>query len=56
MGQQGWEQVQSFLWDNIAKRTEEFYINMLGLQEPQVEVLVLFLPLNGSYTHMHPDN
>lgn len=34
MGQQGWEQVQrSFLWETIAKRTEEFYINMLGLQE-----------------------
>eukprot|EP00435_Cladocopium_sp_Y103_P017907 s648_g4.t1 len=34
MGQQGWEQVQqSFLWDTIAKRTEKFYINMLGLQE-----------------------
>eukprot|EP00438_Fugacium_kawagutii_P004237 Skav233301 [mRNA] locus=scaffold3742:81842:88644:- [translate_table: standard] len=36
MGEQGWEQVQqSFLWDTIAKRTEEFYINMLGLQETE---------------------
>lgn len=34
MGQQGWKQVQqSFLWDIMAWRTEEVYIELLGLRE-----------------------
>ncbi|CAJ1366225.1 unnamed protein product, partial [Effrenium voratum] len=34
MGKQGWQQVQSgFLWDTMAKRTEDLYIELLGLQE-----------------------
>ncbi|CAE7360721.1 SBE2.2 [Symbiodinium sp. CCMP2592] len=40
MGEQGQQQVQQhFLWDFLAKRTEEVYLSLLGLEEaPAAEV------------------
>ena len=36
MGEQGQQQVQQhFLWDFLAKRTEEVYLSLLGLEEHQ---------------------
>ena len=47
MGEQGWEQVQGgFLWDTIAKRIEDIYIELLGLQEP---------PMCGVCGASHPE-